>query len=342
MISKFATIGWLLATIAAPAIASAAVPTMESAVNLSGLEFNSGTLPGRPNWDYAVPSSSELDYYRSKGVNVIRLPLLWERLQPGLLNASINAALDPTYLALVRAIITAAAARKMFIIIDIHNYGGYGSHKIGDGTLTNTMFADFWKRLASSLQGSTGLFGYDLMNEPSNMPSTVAWPLAAQAAVNAIRRVDKVAIICVEGDNWASAGSWTSSNNNLNVSDNTGRLLYEAHVYGDHDNSGTHFSWVAESALGVTTQTIASRVAVFSNWCKTRNVGCLIGEVGVGNDNAQWNVELANGLAAMKSGGMMMFSYWAGGPWWGNYPMSIEPTVQGDAPQMSIVKQYAN
>lgn len=339
---KFSAHMLLSLMIATPLIASAATPKMETAVNLSGLEFNAGTQPGRPNWDYAVPSSEELDYYHSKGINLIRLPILWERMQPGLLSSPTNASLDFTYLALVKSIIAAAASRNMYVVIDVHNYGGYGSHKIGDGTLSSAMFADFWQRLAVSLQGSKGLFGYDLMNEPSNMPSTVTWPAAAQVAVNAIRAVDKVSVICVEGDNWASAGSWTTSNNNLKIIDATGRLVYEAHVYGDHDNSGTHFSWATESALGVTTQTIANRVAVFSGWCKKKGVSCLIGEVGVGNDSPQWNIELANGLAAMKSGGMAAFSYWAGGPWWGSYPLSIEPTAQGDATQMSVVHQYAN
>ena len=165
---------------------------------------------------------------------------------------------------------------------------------------------------------------------------------AAQAAVNAIRSVDQQSYIAVEGDNWASAGSWTSSNQNLKISDTSYRLVYEAHVYGDRDNSGTHFNWDAESAAGVTTQTIADRVNVFSGWCTQQHVGCFIGEVGVGNDSPQWNVELANGLAAMSSGGMLLFTYWAGGPWWGSYPMSIEPTALGDAPQMAVVRQYAD
>lgn len=342
MFLRFIMYMQIITMILLPITGSATTLPMKAAVNLSGLEFNSGTLPGRPGWDYGIPSSSELDYYRSKGINIVRLPVLWERMQPELLNSPADAALDPTYLALVKNIIAAASLRKMYVLIDVHNYGGYSRHKIGDGTLNSSMFADFWKRLAGSLQGSLGLFGYDLMNEPSNMPSTAAWPVAAQAAVNAIRLVDKISIICVEGDNWASAGSWTASNNDLKVNDSSDHLIYEAHVYGDHDNSGTHFSWATESALGVTTQTIANRVAVFSGWCATKGFACFIGEVGVGRDSPQWNVELGNGLTAMKSGGMIAFSYWAGGPWWGTYPMSIEPTAQGDAAQMSVVKQFTN
>ena len=331
----------LLLALAIPVKVDAATQ-MLAGVNLSGLEVNAGTLPGRPNYDYAAPSPSELDYYNSRGITVVRLPILWERMQPGLLASPSNPSLDQSYLGLVKSIVAAAGARKMYVLVDLHDYGAYNGNKLGNSALSATAFATFWRSLAQSLAGSPGLLGYDLMNEPNGLPSALVWPAAAQAAVNAIRSVDQRSYIAVEGDNWASAGSWTSSNQNLKISDSSYRLIYEAHVYGDRDNSGTHFSWSTESAAGVTTQTIANRVSVFSGWCTQQHVGCFIGEVGVGNDSPQWNVELANGLAAMSSGGMLLFTYWAGGPWWGSYPMSIEPTVLGDAPQMTVVRQYAN
>ena len=319
----------------------AANATMSAGVNLSGLEFNSATLPGKVNYNYVSPSDTELAYYESKGILMIRLPVLWARLQPKLLAASPSLALDPGYLALIKNIIAKAAARKMTVIVDIHNYGGYATHKIGDGVLTQAQFANFWSLLAANLKDLPGLGGYDLMNEPSNMPSASIWPAAAQAAVTAIRTVDSRSYIFVEGDDYASAGNWNSINENLNIKDPRSRVIYEAHVYGDHDSSGTHFDWTTEESYGVTVETIAQRVKVFTNWCNSKNRLCVIGEVGVGNDNAQWNEELANGLAAMKTGGILGFTYWAGGPWWGSYPMSIEPTDGVNATQMSVVFQYA-
>ena len=149
-------------------------------------------------------------------------------------------------------------------------------------------------------------------------------------------------MIFAEGDFYASAPSWLKYNTNLNLYDPARRLVYEAHVYGDRDSSGTHFDWNTEASFGVTVDTIAQRVSTFANWCVTRKFNCIIGEVGVGNDNANWNVELANGLSAMQRGGIAGFTYWAGGPWWGSYPMSIEPTAAGDAKQMSVVARYSN
>ena len=316
--------------------------TLSAGVNLSGLEISSTKLPGRANYDYAVPSDKELAYYQSKGIMIIRLPILWARLQPNLLASTPSTALDPAYLGLIKTILTEAGARGMEVIIDLHNYGGYATHKIGDGVLTSTEFANFWKSLAVSVTGSVGLAGYDLMNEPSNMPSAAVWRLAAQAAVDAIRSVDPISYVFVEGYAWSSAGSWTSNNENLSINDPAYRLIYEAHVYGDRDSSGTHFDWTTEAENGVTTETIAQRVGVFSGWCASRRYACMIGEVGVGNDNPNWNVELTKGLAAMQSGGLLGFGYWAGGPWWGTYPMSIEPVKNVDAAQMSVVSRYGD
>lgn len=336
---------WLPAFVAAFTIlshqASASTP-MSAGVNLSGLESNSTALPGRANYDYAIPSDKELAYYQSKGVMMVRLPVLWARLQPNLLSTLPSTALDPSYLGYIVKICQQAAARKMVVIVDLHNYGGYATHKIGDGILTQADFATFWSIVASSLKGVPGLGGYDLMNEPSHLTSASIWPNAAQAAIDAIRKVDAGTIIFAEGDFYASAPSWLKYNTNLNLYDPAGRLVYEAHVYGDRDSSGTHYDWNTEASYGVTVDTIAQRVSAFANWCVLRKFRCVIGEVGVGNNNANWNVELANGLSAMQRSGIAGFTYWAGGPWWGNYPMSIEPTAAGDAKQMSVVARYRN
>jgi hypothetical protein len=55
-------------------------------VNLAGAEF--GSVPGTYGVDYTYPTSSELDYYAAKGVTLIRLPFLWERMQPALYAAA--------------------------------------------------------------------------------------------------------------------------------------------------------------------------------------------------------------------------------------------------------------
>ena len=51
-------------------------------VSLAGAEFGEGKLPGIHGQDYIYPASDSVGYYQRKGMNLIRLPFLWERLQP--------------------------------------------------------------------------------------------------------------------------------------------------------------------------------------------------------------------------------------------------------------------
>src|SRR6266850_1491571 len=50
-------------------------------VNLSGAEFGATVLPGTYNVNYTYPNQTEVDYFRSKGLNIFRLCFRWERLQ---------------------------------------------------------------------------------------------------------------------------------------------------------------------------------------------------------------------------------------------------------------------
>ncbi len=341
---RLLTAASVLIPLAVTPFTASPAPRMGAGVNLSGLEENAGTLPGTPNTDYPVPSDWELWYYQTKGIDLIRLPILWERLQPDLLDGQPSHPFDPMYLGLITTFIAQAAARDMRVIIDLHDYGAYWGNKIGGGVLTQVQFAAFWQMLGGVLVRSKGVAAYDLMNEPNGMPDSQVWPAAAQAAVDAIRLVDTHTHIMVEGDGWSSACGWSGNNGSLAINDPAHAVTYQAHVYGDADCSGTHYAWADAQAQGVTVDTIAERLADFIAWC--RGKGCMVGEIGVGNDSPNWNIQLARGLAAAQAGGMHCFTYWAGGPWWGDYPLSIEPTTPNgglvDAVQMAVVSTYGS
>ena len=312
--------------------------SMLPGVNLSGLEGNAGTRPGRVNYNYVQPSNAMLDYYAAKGIKVIRLPFLWERVQPDLLAKPASMVVDAAYLQLIENVLVHAQADGMGVVIDMHNYGAYDGIKIGAaGGVTTAGFGAAWQAIAGLLKTYPALLGYDLMNEPNKMPSAAVWPAAAQAAVTAIRRTDMHTAIFVEGDSYAAASSWQTVNGKLAIVDPASLIIYEAHVYGDRDSSGTHYAWNTEATYGVTVNTIAQRVGVFDGWCRSGGHMCVVGEVGIGNDSSEWNVELANGLARMKADGLLAAFYWAGGPWWGSYPMSIEPKNGIDSPQMGVM-----
>ena len=55
-------------------------------VSLAGAEFavdsfGQGALPGTYGVDYIYPLQTEVNYFKAKGMNVIRIPFRWERLQ---------------------------------------------------------------------------------------------------------------------------------------------------------------------------------------------------------------------------------------------------------------------
>jgi endoglucanase len=302
-------------------------------VNLDGMEY--GTAGAVQNVNYVVPAFSELQYYKSQGTDLIRLPISWETLQ-----TKLGGALTASYLANIKTVLSEAASLGMKVIIDLHNFGSYNGVKLGTN-VTDADFADLWKKLATAVAGSAGLGGYDLMNEPNNMPAATSWTNAAQAAITAIRTADSKTPIYVEGNNYASAYNWSSINPGLaTLVDPSHNLVFSAHVYLDSDDSGTHFDWAQQAKLGTTTQTGASRLQNFVAWLKQYHLKGDVGEIGVGNDNSAWLTGLDTTLAYAKANNLQT-TYWAGGAWWGSYPMSVEPQNGVRAAQTAILDKYS-
>ena len=113
---------------------------------LAGAEFAPQHVPGVFGTDYTYPTHTEIDYYASKGLDVIRLPFLWERLQRTELGPFDVAELGRLY-----DVVNYATSKGLKIEIEPHNYGyGFGS-LIGSGETPNSSFADLWGKLAVAL-----------------------------------------------------------------------------------------------------------------------------------------------------------------------------------------------
>ena len=346
---KFHSLLALATVTLAPLVANAqnARPfaTARFGVNLAGGEFGGDKLPGIYGQQYTYPDAKSLDAYAASPSqrSLIRLPLKWERLQRAL-----RAPLDDGEVARLRAVLQAAAERKMDVILDVHNFGRYHfageaeSQIIGAGRVSYADFGDFWGRVARSFQDEPALYGYGLMNEPHDMGDAQRWPLAAQAAIDAIRAVDGATPIVVAGDNWSGARDWAKSSNaqlNEKLRDPASNLVYEAHCYFDKDGSGRYQASYADESgspnVGV------ERVRPFVEWCRENGVRGFIGEFGVPATDARWLVTMDR-FAKYLSENNVPSTYWAGGPWWGDYPLSIEPSDAGvDRPQMLVLRQYA-
>lgn len=326
--------------------------------NLSGAEFAPSDGPdyGIDGQQYGFPTKADMDYFFSKGMKLIRLPFRWERVQPelnGPLGGARNAS-GKTYLEQIKDLVAYAREKRMYVILDMHNFarrGVNGQNFLIDETphLTSAHFADVWRKLAVEFKDYRSVWGYDLMNEPHDMGAADRWFNMAQTAINAIREVDSHTPIIIGGDAWSSAMKWPEVSDNLkNLQDPSNKIIYQAHVYYDHDASGVYEKQVDGKTLmttydeeGATPQTGVERVTPFVQWLVKNNKQGFIGEYGAPGNDPRWNTLMDNMLQYLQKHGVPA-TYWSAGPRWGSYPLSIQPddNYAADKPQMTVVSKY--
>jgi endoglucanase len=313
-------------------LASASTPatTPYRGVNLAGGEFGDA-LPGQENVDYTWPTSSEVDYYLSKGMNTFRVGFKWERLQP-----TANGELVAAYLAKLDGLVTYITAHGARAILNPHNFARYYGSLVGSAQVPDAVFADLWRRLATRY-GSNERVIFNLVNEPNTMP-TEQWVSAANAAIAAIRGAGATNELHVPGNGWTGAHSWTSSSYGtpnsiamLDIVDPGNHMVYEVHQYLDTDAGGT-------SDQCVSTTIGSERLQAFVDWLRVHGKKGFVGEF-AGGDNPTCNAAVADMLTAMSGASDVLegWLWWAAGPWWGNYPFSLEPKNGQDQPQMKLL-----
>jgi len=307
-------------------------------VSLAGAEFGE-TLPGVHGEDYVYPVASLSPGYESpryfvqKGMNAFRLPFRWERIQPVL-----GAELDPEELGRLTGAVRELRDLGATVILDLHNYGRYGDKVVGSAGLPVTRFADVWTRLARVF-GGDGQVVFGLMGEPHDMP-TEQWARAANVAIAAIRAAAAGNLVLVSGNGWSGAQGWAEDDYGtpnavalLQIRDSANNLAFEAHQYFDADASGT-------SETCVNGNTAVKRLTPFTDWLRANGLKGYLGEFGAG-DSAACLAALAAaaGHVEANSDVYVGWSYWAGGPWLGDYALSLEPDG-GDAPQLRALQPY--
>lgn len=314
------------AMLAQPAVATAT--SCFRGVNISGAEF--GGLPGKFDSDYTWPTTRTLDYFAGKGFNTIRLPFRWERLQPKLMGA-----LDEAELMRLMETVELIRARGMKVILDPHNYARYGDQTVGTDAVPNAAFADFWARLAK-LYANDDRVIFGLMNEPNTMP-VGQWVEAANAATDAIRaKAGAKNLVLVPGTAWSGAHSWMvpidGEPNGIALGkfhDPANNFAFEVHQYFDDDFSGTkgNCSRVKDAVTAVDN---------FTDWLRKNGHRGMLGEFGVPSDK-----QCVVGLKAMvdvverNKDVWTGWTYWVAGDWWSpEEPLNIQPTRDGDRPQL--------
>ncbi len=297
-------------------------------VNLAGAAFSPTKLPGVYGQDFIFPTQSEIDYFTAKGMNVFRISILWERLQPKL-----NGPLDPDEVVRLKSFIAKSNQNGASVIIDLHNYGRYDGVAISNSPALAAGFADVWAKLARQFGANkTVLFG--LMNEPQ-LDQATDWQADVQQAIDAIRKAGATNRILVSGTQWDSAAGFADVSGNAlgSLNDPAHRLIFEVHEYFDVDSSGTAADCVDQAQA-------IQRLAPFTQWLRQTGNQGFLGEFGVSRDPACLRVlhgvlDYLHRNADVWTG----WTYWAAGPAWGDYMFTIEPENGEDRPQMLVLER---
>jgi len=309
-------------------------PAHLTGLNIAGAEFNGRKIPGVAGTDYFYPPRATIDYVASKGLNTIRVPFLWERMQPQL-----NGPLDAAELQRLSSVVQYATGKGLYVVLDVHNYAYYRQQVIGSVAVPADALAGLWQRLAEAFQ-SNGQVGFGLMHEPKGLP-TETWLDAANRAIAAIRQAGAQNTVFVPGNAWTGAHSWASTSYGTpnatamkNIVDPANNFVYELHQYLDSNYSGTHPECKSET-VGVTT------LKSVTGWLRQNNKKGFLGEFGAGSDPTC--------LAALDA--MLKFmddnrdvwmgwTYWAAGAWPPSYFTSVQPVNGQDRPQMSVLLRH--
>ena len=299
-------------------------------VDLAGAEFGSN-VPGTYGVDYTYPTRAEIDYYASKGLSVIRLPFLWERIQH-----SEFGALDTTELARLDDVVNYATSKGLKVDLDVHNYGSGFGNLIGSVQTPNSAFADLWGKLAGHFESNPNVI-FGLMNEPHDQ-SASTWLVSINDAIAAIRSTGATQEILVPGSYYDGAWTWTTTDNaaviGTGVHDPLHNFAFEVHQYLDADGSGKH-AGVVSATIGV------ERLTAITQWAESTGNHLFLGEVGVATDQTSLTaLNLMLSYMTQHADAWQAVTYWAGGPWWGDYMFSIEPQNGIDKPQMAVLVNH--
>ncbi len=312
-------------------------PTQLYGVNLAGLGFGDNAFPGKRFVNYVVPSAEDVAYFADKGATVIRLDFRWERLQHAL-----RGPLDAEYLGDIRGLVDEITGRGLVAILDLHNYARRKTvtkdkvvvDLLGTPSLPDDAFADVWRRLANEFKGNP-LVWFGLMNEPHEMP-TRQWLRSANVAAKAIRDTGATNKILVMGNHWGGAKDFVSTDNAAVMAgfhDPGNNFAFEVHQY--LDAPPTSFGGPAVPGSGAT---VLSQV---TRWARSKGFKLFLGEfafLGTPHDMTEGKTMLE--FIENNSDVWLGWTWWAAGPWWGDYYYSLQPVNGQDRPQMEVLLPY--
>lgn len=303
-----------------------------------------------PGANYVRSDHATIDYFRSKGVNHLRLMFTWEWFQPTLLAAIPGSGSLLTYWD--SFVDTVAYATGLGIHVTIAHYGfatnywpdgrgnttpswkGIGggdglsfTNRIGGDVVTNTEFDDLWTQLATYFLANQHV-SFGLVNEPHDI-DTMTWFATAQAAITAIRATGSAAWIHVPGNGYttfdvnathsdtaeskrSNANGWANANGiGTPLADPLDKLIAECHLYLD-DAGGSSLDINGYNG-GTPANAARDRLAVMVEWARPLGYKVHVGEIGfyAGTPGAQTAWDTFVTYCADNSDVVMGYDWWA-------------------------------
>lgn len=303
-------------------------------INIGGAAIGSSVLPGKNGTNYLWATPEELASYAAAGFNIVRVPFLWERIQPelfGPLNKEEAARLD--------ALVIEAKQRDISIILDLHNYGKYRGDLIGSDTVPVSAFEDIWAKLSTRyLKYNNVQFG--LMNEPHKHTAN-SWAPIVQASVYAIRNTGATQRILIPSPPYSGAHTWLKKQGEKSnaealrvLIDPSNNFTYEFHQYFDSNTSGTSPK-CDHANVGI------DRISDATEWLRRNQKTGFLGEFGASKE-PMCLAALENTLRYMKENSDVWsgWTYWVSVKWMPNYFFNIPLDGMSDAPQYKVLKKY--
>ncbi|MBC8370790.1 MAG: cellulase family glycosylhydrolase [Planctomycetes bacterium] len=310
-------------------------------VTLAGAEFGSDNLgfcnenPGVLGEDYFHNKPWTYNWFADEGVDLFRIPFRWERIQPKL-----NGPLDEIEIGRLTKILEWANKKNVRIILDLHNFGRYSvthNNKIisavidkkydGKVLVSTAHLVDVWRKISAACDvAKMQPWALGLMNEPHDM-GMGKWLKISQQLVRELRASEVSQTLLVAGDGWSSAENWKKLHGGKTwIDDPLNKIIYEAHVYFDHDGAGKYGLSFGEELRRDPKlyDRPQQRLQPFLDWLKKNNARGLIGEIGVPNSIKPWERVAREAMQLLQQHNVEM-CYWAAGEWWGDYPLSIQP-----------------
>lgn len=318
-----------------------------------------------------VTTNDEIDYAKLKGCTFVRLVFGWEQLQPVLLGP-----LNSGVLTEITNVVAYCQTIGLQCWLDCHNYGrftpvgsptqwafGGGTLPTDSGVLTTAHFNSLWTQIAAAMAPYIGTVKYDLINEPHDLVGDgPTWTTFAESCRAAIRSIDTVTEIIINGYHFSNTYNWAGFNPDIHTITDApyNNITFSGHMYPDPDDSGGGNGYDADHCIAIgdlldpgaplDTNTGVKRLTPFFQWATQHGKRINIGESGIAAtfgvpDNLFWFTQGKKTIDFCQANNVP-FCAWAGGKLWGAYAYSLQPGAWlsnasiVDSEQWALLGQY--